>query len=147
MSRFSTERSTPALRYLDGFLEMLSAERGAAANTLEAYKRDLGDFLSALQKTGRDAGSATSDDILSYLQTLSARGLAASSQARKLSALRQFFRFLYAEGLRNDDPGGIDRESETGPRRCRRSSASTMSTCCSRQRETPRGNGIRVRGG
>ena len=104
MSRSSMERSTPALRYLDGFLEMLSAERGAAANTLEAYKRDLGDFLSGLQKNGRDAGSATSDDILSYLQTLSGRGLAASSQARKLSALRQFFRFLYAEGLRGDDP-------------------------------------------
>ncbi len=104
MSKSSMERSVPALRYLDGFLEMLSAERGAAANTLEAYRRDLGDFLSGLHDAGRDAGSATSDDILSYLQTLSGRGLAASSQARKLSAMRQFFRFLYAEGLRNDDP-------------------------------------------
>ncbi len=104
MSKPSPEHPPAALRHLDGFLEMLSAERGAAANTLDAYRRDLGDFLGLVYRHGRDAGSATSEDILAYLQTLSRRGLAASSRARKLSALRQFFRFLYAEGLRNDDP-------------------------------------------
>ena len=83
---------------------MLSAERGAAKNTLSAYRRDLEDFLAQIFNRGRDAGTASSEDILSYLQLLSKRGLAASSRARKLSALRQFFRFLYTEGLRNDDP-------------------------------------------
>ncbi len=90
--------------HLDTFLEMLSAERGAAVNTLEAYRRDLEDFLNLVAAHGRGAVTATSEDILSYLQVLSERGLAASSCARKLSALRQFFRFLYAEGLRDDDP-------------------------------------------
>jgi integrase/recombinase XerD len=91
-------------RHLDAFLEMLSAERGAALNTLDAYRRDLEDFLTVVKTRGRDASSAAPGDIVSYLQTLGARGLAASSQARKLSALRQFFRFLYGEGIRSDDP-------------------------------------------
>jgi integrase/recombinase XerD len=79
---------------------MLAAERGAAANTLAAYRRDLEDFR---QVAGGVAG-ASADDLRSYLHALSGRGLAASSQARRLSALRQFFRFLVAEGHRADDP-------------------------------------------
>lgn len=89
---------------LEPFLEMLSAERGAARNTLEAYRRDLEDFLKLAGSRGRDALSAESGDIVAYLEAMEQRGLAASSRARKLSALRQFFRFLYAEGLRGDDP-------------------------------------------
>lgn len=89
---------------LDAFLEMLSAERGAAANTLAAYRRDLEDFLIVVKARGRDSSSVAAEDIVSYLQTLADRALAASSRARKLSALRQFFRFLYAEGARSDDP-------------------------------------------
>ena len=89
---------------LEPFLEMLSAERGAAPNTLEAYRRDLRDFLKLAESRGRDALRADSGDIVAYLEAMARRGLAASSRARKLSALRQFFRFLYAEGLRGDDP-------------------------------------------
>lgn len=89
---------------IEQFLEMLSAERGAAANTLAAYKRDLEDFLSMAKARGHDALSVTPDDITTYLEAMAKRGLAASSRARKLSALRQFFRFLYAEGVRSDDP-------------------------------------------
>ena len=89
---------------IEQFLEMLSAERGAAANTLSAYRRDLEDFLNMVNARGRDALSAGPDDITSFLETMANRGLAPSSRARKLSALRQFFRFLYAEGLRGDDP-------------------------------------------
>ena len=85
---------------IEAFLEMLSAERGASANTLAAYRRDLGDFLDL---SGRLA-SATAADMRAYLGALPGRGLAATSQARRLSALRQFFRFLVAEGLRDDDP-------------------------------------------
>ena len=89
---------------LEPFLEMLSAERGAARNTLQAYRRDLEEFLNLVKARGRDALQAESGDIVAFLEAMEARGLAASSRARKLSALRQFFRFLYAEGLRGDDP-------------------------------------------
>ena len=85
---------------IESFLEMLAAERGASANTLAAYRRDLGDFLA---RTGRLA-QAQADDLRTYLADLSRRGLAGSSQARRLSALRQFFRFLLTEGRRADDP-------------------------------------------
>src|SRR5688572_26961485 len=86
----------------EAFLEMLAAERGASANTLSAYRRDLEDFR---QKAGRLA-DATTADVRIYLAGMAGRGLAATSQARRLSALRQFFRFLLAEGLRSDDPTG-----------------------------------------
>jgi integrase/recombinase XerD len=85
---------------LEAFLEMLAAERGAARNTLAAYRRDLLDFRAA---AGRLA-EAGAEDVRAYLADLARRGLAATSQARKLSALRQFFRFLVAEGIRADDP-------------------------------------------
>src|SRR5262245_24795221 len=88
-------------RLIDLFLDMLSAERGAAANTVEAYRRDLTDFAENL---AHPLGEATSDDIRAYLAATSARGFAASSQARRLSAIRQLYRFLYAEGHRADDP-------------------------------------------
>ena len=85
---------------LEAFLEMLAAERGASANTLAAYRRDLDDFRER-QARLRECNAA---DIRRYLAGLPERGLAASSQARRLSALRQFFRFLVAEGHRADDP-------------------------------------------
>ncbi|MFQ5626869.1 MAG: site-specific integrase, partial [Methyloligellaceae bacterium] len=101
---------------LEPFLEMLSAERGAAANTLHAYRRDLEDFLNMVNSRGRDELRADDTDIISYLEAMAERGLAASSRARKLSALRQFFRFLYAEGIRGDDPAA----SIDSPKRGRR---------------------------
>jgi integrase/recombinase XerD len=85
---------------LEAFLEMLAAERGASANTLAAYRRDLHDFRA---NTGA-LSEATSETVRYYLNDLPGRGLAATSQARRLSALRQFFRFLVAESLRDDDP-------------------------------------------
>jgi integrase/recombinase XerD len=90
--------------HLESFLEMLSAERGASPNTLEAYARDLQDFLLLVTQRGRDAASASPQDIAAYLTALGERGLASSSRARKLSAVRQFFRFLYAEDVRKDNP-------------------------------------------
>jgi integrase/recombinase XerD len=86
---------------IEAFLEMMSAERGAGANTLAAYARDLDDF-AAFAKAGAEAASR--DEIQAYLVHLSKSGLAASSQARRLSALRQFFGFLYAEDVRKDNP-------------------------------------------
>ncbi len=85
---------------IEAFLDMMSAERGASRNTLEAYARDLGAFEEATG-TLRDASR---DDIKRYLARLAKSGAAATSQARRLSSLRQYFGFLYAEGLRPDDP-------------------------------------------
>ncbi|MGB3503649.1 MAG: site-specific tyrosine recombinase XerD [Mesorhizobium sp.] len=88
---------------VETFLEMMSAERGASENTLAAYRRDLEDAQANV-----DGGlySASSADIRAYIDQIAARGFAGSSQARKLSALRQFYKFLYTEGHRPDDPSG-----------------------------------------
>lgn len=83
---------------------MLTAERGAAAHTVEAYTRDLADFLAFLAAKGKNAKTATTDHIRAYLAGLARKGLAPTSRARKLSAIRQFFRFLLGEGLRSGDP-------------------------------------------
>ncbi len=86
----------------ESFLEMLAAERGAAENTLAGYRRDLDDFANFLGKT--KPVQADASEISAYLSDLKDRGFAATSQARRLSALKQYFKFLYAEGLREDDP-------------------------------------------
>ncbi|MES0128357.1 site-specific tyrosine recombinase XerD [Mesorhizobium sp. M0029] len=88
---------------IEAFLEMMSAERGAAENTLSSYRRDLED---ASQQIAGGLAAAAAADIRAYLDDIAARGFASTSQARKLSAIRQFFKFLYAEGLRGDDPTG-----------------------------------------
>ncbi|MEJ8309310.1 site-specific tyrosine recombinase XerD [Agrobacterium larrymoorei] len=92
---------------LEGFLEMMSAERGAAMNTLASYERDLTDLMAFLSSRQASLTEATTADLSAYLAHLSAQGFAASSQARRLSALRQFYKFLYSENVRTDDPTGI----------------------------------------
>lgn len=81
------------------FLDMMGAERGSGANTLAAYRRDLVDFAGRA-----DLRAASREQVRDFLNSLSRSGLAASTQARKLSALRQFYGFLYTEGMRGDDP-------------------------------------------
>jgi integrase/recombinase XerD len=97
------------------FLEMLAAERGAGTNTLAAYGRDLEDFSTYLAAKRRAIASGAADDVRGYLASLGKRGFAASSVARRLSAIRQLYRFLSAEGHRRDDPAAI----LEGPRRGR----------------------------
>lgn len=89
---------------VDAFLEMMSAERGASENTLASYRGDLEDAAAFFRGKLADASST---DLRAYLADIASRDFAASSQARKLSSLRQFFKFLYAEGLRGDDPTGV----------------------------------------
>lgn len=83
---------------------MMAAERGASANTLAAYRRDLEAYASHVAAQGRDLGSAGPEDIRSHLAGLEASGMARSSAARKLSAIRQFHRFLHGDGLSGDNP-------------------------------------------
>lgn len=92
---------------VEAFLEMMSAERGAAANTLLSYERDLDDLFSFLNGRKVSLGSAESKDLSAYLGDLAKRGFQPTSQARRLSTMRQFYKFLYAEGLRGDDPTAI----------------------------------------
>ena len=97
------------------FLDMLAAERGAAANTLAAYTRDLDDFAGHLRAARRSVATARADDVRAYLGVLAKRGFSAASVARRLSAIRQLYRFLYAEGHCSDDPAA----AIEGPRRGR----------------------------
>jgi integrase/recombinase XerD len=93
--------------HVEAFLEMMSAERGAAANTLSSYERDLDDLHGFLNGKGVRLLEAASADLSAYLSSLAAQGFKPSSQARRLAAMRQFYKFLYAEGLRTDDPTGV----------------------------------------
>ncbi|HEY1735428.1 MAG TPA: site-specific tyrosine recombinase XerD [Methylovirgula sp.] len=94
-------------RGIEAFLEMMAAERGAAVNTLVAYRRDLDDYETALEDAATSLRQATTDNIRSYLSSLKRRGFAATTTARRLSAIRQLHRFLAAEGHRKDDPAAI----------------------------------------
>ncbi len=87
-----------AANLIEAFLDMMSAERGAGANTMAAYGRDLAEFANHA-----DPAKAGRAEIQAFLAML-AKTAAPSTQARKLSALRQFYGFLYAEGIRGDDP-------------------------------------------
>ena len=86
---------------IENFLEALAAERGAAANTLDSYGRDLKAFAKRL---GRPLQEAEPENVRSYLEAMDRQGLAPTTAARRLSALRQFYKFLYAEGLSRRNP-------------------------------------------
>jgi integrase/recombinase XerD len=83
---------------------MLVAERGVAANTVQAYRRDLDDYINFLEQSGIAPNKAATKDVREFVRSLSQRKLAPSTSARRLSAVRQFHRFLYAEGLCDEDP-------------------------------------------
>ncbi|MGA9008737.1 MAG: site-specific integrase, partial [Xanthobacteraceae bacterium] len=97
------------------YLDMLAAERGAGANTLAAYRHDLEDFSAYLKDNSRSIAKATTDDLRDYLSDLTHRGMQVATVARRLSAMRQVYRFFYAEGHRADDPAAVLQ----GPKRAR----------------------------
>lgn len=86
---------------VDQFLEMLAAEKGRAANSLSAYRRDIDHFIAV---TGASLAQADAETIRHYLAQLHREGLKTSTVARRLSAIRQLFLFLFREGLRVDNP-------------------------------------------
>ncbi len=107
--------SIPAARAISLFLDMQSAERGAARNTLESYRRDLEDYCDFLGCHGKNPLDAATDDIRAWLEDLHGRGFKATTTARRLSAIRQFHRFLYTDNFRKEDPSTV----LEGPRRQR----------------------------
>lgn len=104
MSPASATTAGEAGRHLNAFLEMLAAEKGAADNTLQAYRRDLEGFAAFLDRLGRALVRARPEDIGAYLRGLADAGLAPSSRSRQLSAIRQLYKFLAAEGVVGEDP-------------------------------------------
>ena len=125
----STSVSPSALR--DLFLDMIAAERGAAKNTLDAYRRDLVDYLGFLAERADHPASVGTERVRDYILKLDRDGLKPASAARRLSALRQFHKFMFAEGHRPTDPTTV----LEGPRRGRPLPkvlrASTRSSACS----------------
>jgi integrase/recombinase XerD len=97
------------------FLDMLAAEQGASANTLDAYRRDLTDFSEFLARSDQDFAAAGTQSLRDYFEDLDARGFKSSTVARRLSAMRHLFRFLLNERIRGDDPAAI----LSGPKRGR----------------------------
>ena len=102
-------------RLVEIFLEMMSVERGASANTLAAYTADLGDYTAFLARRGLAVDAAQTLDARAYLEGLAKSGLSKSTAARRLSALRQLHRFLFLEGHTAEDPAATLR----GPKRAR----------------------------
>lgn len=102
-------------RQIDAFLEMLSVERGAAANTTEAYRRDLDQFQAHMGGRGIELAAASAGDISAWLAALSEAGLSPSTRSRALSAVRQLYKFLLAEGQIADNPT----HGHSGPRKKR----------------------------
>ena len=97
-----------------GFTETIVAERGAAANTVEAYTRDLEDCGEFLDSKRRTFENATTGDLRAYLADLVARDMSPKTQARRLSALREFYQFLYTEKIRKDNPADALDSPKTG---------------------------------
>ena len=93
-----------SLNWIQSFLEAQAAELDAATNTQLAYGRDLKDFLAWLERRGAGFASASKDDVEAYLVHCDAQGLAKSTRARRLSAIKQLYRFAFEEGLRADNP-------------------------------------------
>jgi integrase/recombinase XerD len=104
-----------AERWLERFLEAIQAERDASKNTLISYARDLTDFAAFLKPRGRDYADAGRAEIEAYLVDQADRGMAEATRARRLSAIRQLYRFAFLEGWREDDPAALIK----GPKRSR----------------------------
>jgi integrase/recombinase XerD len=101
--------------WTESFLEMMVAERGASRHTIDAYRRDLASYEGFLDRRDLQCGTADVAAVRAWLARLSAEGLSAATMARRLSAIRQFHRFLYLEGARPDDPT----QTVEGPRQQR----------------------------
>ncbi len=95
---------SPTFHWISTFIEAQAAELGAATNTQLAYGRDLKDFDGWLARQSLDFARATRGDVERYLVFCEAQGLAKSTRARRLSAIKQLYRFAFEEGLRSDNP-------------------------------------------
>jgi len=138
-------RPAGSQRLIERFLEMLAAERGAAANTLAAYRRDIEAYCDHLQAADKEQKASTPDDIRRYLEALEAAGMARSTAARKLSAIRQFHRFLHGDGLAADNPATAiesPRTSRPLPKPISQSEVEALLAAAGRRVKTARGRAV-----
>ena len=131
-------------RQIEMFLDMMAVERGAAPNTLESYERDLSHFAAFLITRKRVPDDADQAQIRAYIKSLSESGLAASTVARRVSAIRQFFRFLYAEHIRTDDPSSTIDSPKLGRTLPKYLSEDEVDRLLNAARDRPGGEGLRL---
>jgi len=91
---------------VEAFLEMMAVEGGASPHTLDAYRRDIARFAETCAACGERPETAGAGALVAFVRAMEAAGEARSTQNRRLSAVRRYMRFLYADGMRQDDPGG-----------------------------------------
>lgn len=128
--------------WLPIYLEAMQAEQDAAQNTLAAYGRDLKDFIGYLDYRKLAPETCSRGDIEEYLVHLEAQGLAKSTRARRLSTVRQLFRFAFTEGWRNDDPAAQIRGPKRGKYLPNTLSESDVDALLDAARNSPQ-NGVR----
>ena len=133
-----------ALRQISVFLDMMLVERGAAANTLESYERDLSAFAGFMVPRKRAPEDADATHIRAYIKSLSESGLAASTVARQVSAIRQFFRFLYSDNIRSDDPTSTIASPKLGRTLPKYLSEDEVERLLDTARDHPGGEGLRL---
>jgi integrase/recombinase XerD len=103
----SSASTSADLRLRERFLEMMSAERGAAQNSIAAYRRDLEAWLGFLGARQQSAVTAGTEDVRAFQAEAERLGLARATAARRLSAIKQFHGFLHGEGLAGENPAAI----------------------------------------
>lgn len=145
MTKMQRHETNVDARALESFLEMLLAERGVSKNTLDSYHRDLRDFARFLDKGHKAIESAASDDLRAYLKKTEKAGLSSRTAARRLSTLRQFYRFLYAEGMRPDDPSSAIDSPKLGRRLPKYLTEKEVETLLKATREKTGAKGLRIR--
>jgi integrase/recombinase XerD len=125
-------------RHFETFLDMMVAERGASPHTIDAYRRDLNDLSEFLDT---DVATASTEDLKAYLLHLDETGLAPRTTARRLSCLRQFYSFLFAENMRIDDPTTVLESPRQGARLPKYLDESEIDLllASAREKESPKG--------
>ena len=131
-------------RHIEAFLEMLAAERGAAANTLESYRRDLDQFAAFLAGRGLAPEAAVAEDLRAFLAAQNRAGMAPRTTARRLSVLRQFHRFLFREGIRSLDPAAAIESPRQGRSLPKVLSEREVDDLLAKLRDDPRPEGLRL---
>lgn len=99
---------------IESFLSVIVAERGASPRTVQAYEHDLKDLTAFLKTRGKNLDTAQSVDLEQYMHAVVADGLSPKTQARRASAMREFYRFMYTEGYREDNPTDVLDSPKTG---------------------------------
>ena len=99
---------------IEAFLEMMVAERGASANTIQAYQRDLTDLNGFLSTKNISLQKAKLADLENYLHSVAKQMMSPKTQARRLSAIHEFYRFLYSEDIIKKNPADYLQAPKTG---------------------------------